>query len=736
MPFLKLQKEKDKREEHHHTFFSKLKETVKNKTHSNSSSPTSSRSSSRTNSATKLNTLGSTGNKQTSKANPDHDSAHHHAVAESSQAPMTKEEIQKTLSDAKVGLPSIDAVHKPAKKMTYNPYGLNAISPGAGLNGSSSKMMLARSFTIDGAVEDANNQLPKPISDPNDYLPEKFRVPDSVLTDLYQITPNEKNIGTGASASIKKINKKGSLKDVYALKKLVLFKGEKADEFYARAAKEFIIHKNISSGYHIVNCLSLVRIPHIPFPQDIPGGWGLVLELCRSDLFSVIEKKSWLIAKPSEKLCIFKQIAFGLKFLHDNDVIHRDLKPENVLLDSKGVVKLTDFGVSDYGHEVPGDFHSPIAMTVQLVGSPPYQPPEVQCLNGLDRNKRTPYNPFLMDYWSLGIILFVLFYQNVPFAESDKRCQDFRDYDMSYDKFCTRNPNFRKDKLTPNLLGSSPRLTPKNTPTSDSVTSNTNGNNNNSAPISRISTMHGFTVPSSAALARSSNVVPQPAASNPHNNPLPTTTNFESMLKRTTSSSTNSLSSVEQHAIKSPPSSSMGAPTSSSLSLLGFSKFPSPGAEYKFAKKFPTPQVARVAWRLMDPKPESRWGIYDLFSDEAFQSWEMCVCEDLEHGCFVEIEDEDTNISEFKDAPDGLEFNVNSSCDSCHEDENSSVERDCESNSEDSVNTTANTIQMVSGENVIQLASDLRNGLLITPNETTKKSICHSLKKHNHLFTY
>ena len=35
--------------------------------------------------------------------------------------------------------------------------------------------------------------------------------------------------------------------------------------------------------------------------------------------------------------------------LHDNDVIHRDLKPENVLIDRTGHIKLTDFGLSEFG---------------------------------------------------------------------------------------------------------------------------------------------------------------------------------------------------------------------------------------------------------------------------------------------------------------------------------------------------------------------------------------------------
>jgi serine/threonine protein kinase len=800
MPFPKLHgdKNKEKNGESPHRFLSKLKDHVSHhKSHSNSSSPNSSRSNSQvaltTLKRSASSSITSTPQRITTKSkselklslgsirrNTNKEDSHHPHI-ESPTVHLSKEEIQKSLNDARAGLPSIDSIPKPVKKMTYNPYGLNAIS--SGNNQANKNNNPHRTFTIDGAVEDASNELPKPISEPNDYLPNNFKIDEPLLTDVYQITPNEKNIGTGASASIKKINKRGNLKDVYALKKLILFKGEKPEEFYFRAAKEFMIHKNISTGYHIVNCLSLVRIPHIPFPQDISGGWGLVLELCKTDLFSLIEKKSWLTSKTSEKLCIFKQIAFGLKFMHDHDVVHRDLKPENVLLDSNGVIKLTDFGVSDYGHEIPGDFHSPIAMTTQLVGSPPYQPPEVQILNSIERSKRTPYNPFLMDYWSLGIILFVLFYQNVPFNESEKKCPDFRDYEMSYEKFCLRYTNFRKDKFIPNLVGKSPELTPtKNTPLLESRPGNL------SNPISRIPTMQGYTLLSSAALARSSNNINNNMISTPvlstiqpnlqatvnsenispvsllnneninNNTKNETITSddvnggFKGVKANSRSSSNSSINDIQSTDHSKSTVSNTVAPSSSSISVFGLSKNPSPGGEYKFAKKFPTPQTARIAWRLTDPKPESRWGLFDLFADETFQSWEMCTHEDSKDGCYVDIEldhecedeidevenEDDVNNEKtdeqtdtVKDINDGIVFTA--SHNSRFPDEISTSEPLHVTETQRS-NVTA--IQLNSGENIIQLANELKNGLLITPNATTRKACSHSIKRHCHLLTY
>uniref|UniRef100_A0A4W2G1B3 Bridge-like lipid transfer protein family member 2 n=1 Tax=Bos indicus x Bos taurus TaxID=30522 RepID=A0A4W2G1B3_BOBOX len=92
-----------------------------------------------------------------------------------------------------------------------------------------------------------------------------------------------------------------------------------------------------------------------------------------------------------------------ISYLHDLGIIHRDVKMENILLDERGHLKLTDFGLSR--HLPQG------ARAYTICGTLQYMAPEV--LSG------GPYN-HAADWWSLGVLLFSLSTGKFPVpAESD-----------------------------------------------------------------------------------------------------------------------------------------------------------------------------------------------------------------------------------------------------------------------------------------------------------------------------
>lgn len=78
----------------------------------------------------------------------------------------------------------------------------------------------------------------------------------------------------------------------------------------------------------------------------------LVFEYCDMDLGRLMDimcsQNSFF--SEGEIKCIIYQTINSILFLHNNYVMHRDLKVSNLLIDSGGVIKLCDFGLSrNYG---------------------------------------------------------------------------------------------------------------------------------------------------------------------------------------------------------------------------------------------------------------------------------------------------------------------------------------------------------------------------------------------------
>lgn len=89
---------------------------------------------------------------------------------------------------------------------------------------------------------------------------------------------------------------------------------------------------------------------------------------------------------------ILMQILEGLKTLHLNNVVHRDVKLGNILVNSRGFVKVTDFGISKH----LGD---PLTMCDTFVGTATHMSPE--------RAEGGDYG-FSADIWSLGLCVYEL----------------------------------------------------------------------------------------------------------------------------------------------------------------------------------------------------------------------------------------------------------------------------------------------------------------------------------------
>jgi len=94
------------------------------------------------------------------------------------------------------------------------------------------------------------------------------------------------------------------------------------------------------------------------------------------------------------------QIARGLAYAHEHDVVHRDIKPANIMVVRDGHVKITDFGIARMSSA------SVRTQTGMVLGSPKYMSPEQVLGKAIDQRS---------DVFSLGVTLYEMLTGQVPF---------------------------------------------------------------------------------------------------------------------------------------------------------------------------------------------------------------------------------------------------------------------------------------------------------------------------------
>jgi len=170
-----------------------------------------------------------------------------------------------------------------------------------------------------------------------------------------------------------------------------------------KSVKKSLILPNQLLKYLITERRVLMAAQH-PFIAQLyecfqtPSRLVLSMEYCAgSDLRSLL---TCLGKLPESVVQLYAaEIFLALEYLHRNDIAYRDLKPENVVLDSKGHIRLVDFGLAKEGlgdHDETGSF----------CGSISYLAPEMIRESTHDK---------MVDWYQFGCLIYELLTGRPPY---------------------------------------------------------------------------------------------------------------------------------------------------------------------------------------------------------------------------------------------------------------------------------------------------------------------------------
>ncbi|KAG0656429.1 hypothetical protein C6P45_002666 [Maudiozyma exigua] len=163
-------------------------------------------------------------------------------------------------------------------------------------------------------------------------------------------------------------------------------------------------------------------LPSCEFIMSYCNGGDLLKELteCQGNL------PHWLVQR------LYCELVLAVKYLHENHIIHRDLKLENVFLkytldeiigmkdtpiyEEQNMIELGDFGLCK--RIEPGE------LCTARCGSEDYVSPEI--LMGV------PYDGHLTDTWALGVVLYALLEDRLPFDPLPNANQRQRNRPVAY----------------------------------------------------------------------------------------------------------------------------------------------------------------------------------------------------------------------------------------------------------------------------------------------------------------
>lgn len=157
---------------------------------------------------------------------------------------------------------------------------------------------------------------------------------------------------------------------------------------------------------HVINEKQLLGLANHPFVISLAASYQdgvelyMLLELSLGgELFTRL--RDYHRFEESTARFYAASVVSAFAHLHDLSIAYRDLKPENLLLDTKGYMKLCDFGFAKMVTD---------GRTFTLCGTPEYLAPEIISNVG---------HSMAVDWWGVGILVFEMLTGDAPFMADD-----------------------------------------------------------------------------------------------------------------------------------------------------------------------------------------------------------------------------------------------------------------------------------------------------------------------------
>jgi serine/threonine protein kinase len=213
-------------------------------------------------------------------------------------------------------------------------------------------------------------------SSSSDYMSEGRFLPGRLLASRYRIIA---------------LLGKGGMGEVYRADDLTLGQPVALKFLPDEAARDQGLLERFKNEVRIARRVSHPNVCRVYDVGDVEGHTFFTMEYVDGeDLASLLRRIGRL---PEDKaLDIARQLCAGLAAAHTRGVLHRDLKPANIMLDGRGQVVITDFGLAGVADQIQG--------SEVRSGTPAYMAPEQ--LAGKEVSTRS-------DIYSLGLVLYEVF---------------------------------------------------------------------------------------------------------------------------------------------------------------------------------------------------------------------------------------------------------------------------------------------------------------------------------------